>query len=51
MAASSPARGEQGLDLVRLVVPQGVSKQAVVLGSGADAAPAVVEMLAGLGVL
>lgn len=51
VAASSPARGAQGLDLVRLVVPQGVSKQAVVLGSGADAAPAVVEMLAGLGVL
>jgi electron transfer flavoprotein beta subunit len=51
VAASNPARGEQGLDLVRLVVPQGVSKQAVVLGSGPDAAPAVVEMLAGLGVI
>jgi electron transfer flavoprotein beta subunit len=51
VAASNPARGAQGLELVRLVVPQGVSKQAVVLGSGAGAAPAVVEMLAGLGVL
>lgn len=51
VAASSPARGEQGLELVRLVVPQGVSKQAVVLGSGPDAAPAVVEMLASMGVL
>ncbi|HYO43602.1 MAG TPA: electron transfer flavoprotein subunit beta/FixA family protein [Candidatus Limnocylindrales bacterium] len=51
VATSNPARGEQGLDLVRLVVPQGVSKQAVILGSGPDAAPAVVEMLAGLGVI
>jgi electron transfer flavoprotein beta subunit len=51
VAASTPARREPGLELVRLVVPQGVSKQAVVLGSGAAAAPAVVEMLAGLGVL
>jgi len=51
VAVSSPTRGEQGLDLIRLVVPQGVSKQAVVLGSGPDAAPAVVEMLASLGVL
>jgi electron transfer flavoprotein beta subunit len=51
VAASNPVRGEQGLELVRLVVPQGVSKQAVVLGSGPDAAPAVVGMLGSLGVL
>jgi hypothetical protein len=36
---------------VRLVVPEGQSKQAEVLGNGADAAPAVVEMLLGLGVV
>jgi hypothetical protein len=36
---------------VRLVVPEGQSKQAEVLGSGPDAAPAVVEMLRGLGVV
>jgi electron transfer flavoprotein beta subunit len=51
VAVSSPARPAQELELLRLVVPQGVSKQAVVLGSGPAAAPAVVEMLAGLGVL
>jgi len=51
VATSSPVRPDQRLDLVKLVVPQGVSKQAVVLGNGPDAAPAVVEMLAGLGVL
>ena len=51
VAVSNPARPDQRLDLVKLVVPQGVSKQAVVLGNGPDAAPAVVEMLAGLGVL
>jgi electron transfer flavoprotein beta subunit len=51
VATSSPARPEQRLELTRLVVPEGVSKQAVVLGNGPDAAPAVVEMLSGLGVL
>jgi electron transfer flavoprotein beta subunit len=51
VAASSPARPAQRLELVRLVVPQGRSKQAAVLGAGPDAAPAVVEMLASLGVL
>jgi electron transfer flavoprotein beta subunit len=51
VATSNPVRGEQGLELVRLVVPQGVSKQAVVLGSGPDAAPAVVGVLSSLGVL
>jgi len=51
VAASTPVRPAQALELVRLVVPQGVSKQAVVLGNGPGAAPAVVEMLAGLGVI
>ncbi len=51
VATSTPARPDQRLELVRLVVPQGISKQAVVLGNGPDAAPAVVEMLAGLGVI
>lgn len=51
VAASSPARPPQALELVRLVAPQGVSKQAVVLGNGPGAAPAVVETLASLGVL
>lgn len=51
VAASNPVRPAQRLEMQRLVVPQGVSKQAVILGNGADAAPAVVEVLAGLGVL
>ncbi len=48
---SEPARPAQRLEMQRLVVPQGAAKQAVVLGQGADAAPAVVEVLANLGVI
>ncbi len=51
VATSSPTRPEPKLEMRRLVVPQGISKQAVVLGNGPDAAPAVVEVLASLGVL
>ncbi len=51
VAASSPARPPQRLELLRLEVPPTGSKQAVVLGSGPGAAPAVVEMLNTLGVL
>lgn len=51
VATSNPTRPEPRLEMQRLVVPQGISKQAVVLGSGPDAAPAVVEVLASLGVL
>jgi electron transfer flavoprotein beta subunit len=48
---SRPTRPEQRLELQRLVVPQGSSKQAVVLGTGPEAAPAVVEVLQGLGLI
>lgn len=48
---SEPARPDQRLQMQRLVVPQGAAKQAVVLGRGADAAPAVVEVLSSLGVI
>lgn len=51
VATYAPARPAPRLELIRLAVPEGVSKQAVVLGAGPDAAPAVVETLAGLGVL
>ncbi len=51
LATSSPARPASRLEKVRLVVPEGQSKQAEVLGNGADAAPAVVELLRGLGVV
>ncbi|MDP2350554.1 MAG: hypothetical protein Q8M74_05280 [Chloroflexota bacterium] len=51
VAVSTPVRPPQRMEMVRLVVPQGGSKQAVVLGQGPDAAPAVVEMLTSLGVI
>ena len=51
--AASRRRRRRGaaprLEMVRLVVPQGEAKQAEVLGEGADAAPAVVEVLAAAG--
>ena len=45
----TPVRAASRLEKVRLVVPEGQGKQAEVLGDGADAAPAVVEMLRGGG--
>ncbi len=51
VASSSPARPAQRLELRRLVVPVTEAKQAQVLGKGAAAAPAVVELLASVGVL
>jgi electron transfer flavoprotein beta subunit len=50
LAVSEPARPEQRLEKLRLVLPAGEGKQAEVLGQGADAAPKVVEVLVGLGV-
>jgi electron transfer flavoprotein beta subunit len=41
---------EPKLEKVRLVLPPGQGKQVEVLGHGAGAAPAVVEVLAGLGI-
>jgi electron transfer flavoprotein beta subunit len=40
-----------GLEKVRLVVPEGQGKQTEILGRGPDAAPAVVEVLRGAGLL
>jgi electron transfer flavoprotein beta subunit len=51
VAVSTPARPASRLELVRLVVPAGQGRQAEVLGTGAAAAPAVVEMLRKAGVL
>jgi electron transfer flavoprotein beta subunit len=48
---SSPARSDSQLKMVRLVLPEGSSKQAEVLGRGPEAAPAVVEMLQEIGVM
>ncbi|HEX9043607.1 MAG TPA: electron transfer flavoprotein subunit beta/FixA family protein [Candidatus Limnocylindrales bacterium] len=48
---SQPARPEPRLETIRLVVPEGPSKQAEVLGHGAEAAPRVVEILQSVGVI
>jgi electron transfer flavoprotein beta subunit len=51
VAASTPPRPEPKLEMVRLVLPPDSGKQVEVLGNGAEAAPAVVEVLAEIGVL
>ena len=51
VAASSPARPGQRLEMLRLVVPAGTAKQATVLGTGASAASAVVDLLDSVGLL
>jgi electron transfer flavoprotein beta subunit len=50
VAASTPARPEARLEMLRLVLPPGQGKQAEVLGSGPEAAPAVVGMMREIGV-
>jgi electron transfer flavoprotein beta subunit len=49
--ASEVAPVKAQLNMTRLVVPEGLTKQAEVLGRGAEAAPAVVAMLSEIGVL
>jgi electron transfer flavoprotein beta subunit len=51
VAASSPARPGQRLEMLRLVVPAGTAKQATLLGTGASAASAVVDLLDSVGLL
>jgi electron transfer flavoprotein beta subunit len=51
VASSTPARPEPRLEMVRLVLPPDSGKQVQMLGNGPEAAPAVVEVLAELGVL
>jgi electron transfer flavoprotein beta subunit len=50
LAVVEPARPESKLEKLRLVVPEGQGKQAVILGHGAEAAPKVVEVMQQLGV-
>jgi electron transfer flavoprotein beta subunit len=50
LAVLEPDRPESRLERLRLVVPEGQGKQAEVLGTGADAAPRVVEIMQQLGV-
>jgi electron transfer flavoprotein beta subunit len=47
---SAPERPSPRLEMVRLVVPPGQGKQAEILGTGPEAAPAVVEVMRDLGV-
>jgi electron transfer flavoprotein beta subunit len=51
LAASEPARVQPRLEMVRLKLPEGSSKQAEVLGHGPEAAPRVVEILTEIGVM
>jgi electron transfer flavoprotein beta subunit len=51
LAASTPARPEPKLEMIRLKTPPGSGKRAEVLGSGPEAAPAVVEKLTELGLV
>jgi len=51
VAASNPVRAAQRLEMIRLVVPEGAVKQATILGSGASAAAATVDMFDSVGVL
>jgi electron transfer flavoprotein beta subunit len=48
--ASEPAAGEPQLEMVKLTVPPGRGRQAELLGEGAAAAPAVVDLFKRLGV-
>ena len=51
VASSNPARPAPRLELVRLAVPAGQGRRAEPLGSGAAAAPAVVDVLRQAGLL
>jgi len=51
VATSTPARPKPRLEMARLVVPPGRGRRAEVLGTGAAAAPAVVEMMRKIGVV
>ncbi len=50
LAVVEPARPEQQLEKLRLVVPPGQGKQAEIIGNGPEAAPKVVELMQQLGV-
>jgi electron transfer flavoprotein beta subunit len=51
VAASTPSRPDPKLEMVRLVLPPGSGKQVQMLGDGAEAAGAVVEVLSELGLV
>jgi electron transfer flavoprotein beta subunit len=51
VATSTPTRPDPRLEMVRFVVPAGRGRRAEVLGTGAGAAPAVVEMMQKIGIM
>jgi electron transfer flavoprotein beta subunit len=51
LAGTEPGRGEAKLQMRRLLLPEGSSKHAELLGTGAEAAPAVVRVLQEIGVV
>jgi electron transfer flavoprotein beta subunit len=51
VVSSEPGRPGSKLEMVRLALPEGSSKQAEVLGRGPEAAPAVVEILQQIGLV
>jgi electron transfer flavoprotein beta subunit len=51
VASSTPVRPQPRLEMMRLSLPPGSGKQVRVLGHGAEAAPAVVEVLRELGLV
>jgi electron transfer flavoprotein beta subunit len=51
LVTSEPARAQPRLEMVRLKLPEGSSKQAEVLGHGSEAAPRVVQILSEIGVI
>jgi electron transfer flavoprotein beta subunit len=51
VVVSTPVRPEPRLEMVRLLIPTGQGRRAEMLGTGAAAAPAVVEVLRKAGVL
>ncbi len=51
VASTNPARPTERLELLRLIVPQGASKQVTLLGDGPDAAAATVDLFERIGVV
>jgi hypothetical protein len=51
VAVSTPARPSSRLELINLAVPAGQGRRAEALGTGAAAAPAVVDLLQKIGVV
>ncbi len=51
LEASTPSRPDSKLEMLRLVLPEGPGKQVRILGRGAEAAPAVVDILRELGMV